>query len=193
MRIRRSGQILRFAFHGSVDHGFVAGCEEFVFLGVRVSYWPFDRRSCVGNTTFRSACMATGIFVSTSFGQPIFMWSLPKRFHSPTWESAVSSTLFACQWTSNIVPVTVLPSSTYSTLTRAISNIFLSVRQDVHARMSGLSTRLNVPVQGLEDNIFRYTNSFVMVDAVLAQYKPLLLHGGVPMAFPAPTKSIRLH
>ena len=40
-------------------------------------------------------------------------------------------------------------------------------------------------------NILRYTNSFVSHDAVPAQYMPLLFHGGVPMAFPAPTKSIR--
>ena len=45
--------------------------------------------------------------------------------------------------------------------------------------------------QGLEDNILRYTNSFVTHDDVPAQYMPLLFHGGVPMAFPAPTKSIR--
>ena len=150
VRIRRSGQILRFAFHGSVDHGFVAGCEPSCGgqLIVCFSCWPFDRRSCIGNTTFRSACMATGIFVSISLGRPIFMWSSPKRFHSPTWDFAVSSTSFACQWTSNIVPVTFSPSSTYSNLTKAISKMFLSVRQDVHARMSGLSMRLNVPAQG---------------------------------------------
>ena len=45
--------------------------KEFVFPGVRVSCWPFDHRSCIGNTTFRSACMATGTFASTSFGRPI--------------------------------------------------------------------------------------------------------------------------
>ena len=120
VRIRLSGQILRFTFHGC---GFVDGCEPFcggqqkvciswrtcVALAIRpqVLYWQY-----------RSACMATGIFVSTSFGRPFSMWSLPKRFHSPTWDFAVSSTLFACQWTSNIVPVTVLPSLIYSTLTR---------------------------------------------------------------------------
>jgi len=51
--------------------------------------------------------------------------------------------------------------------------------------------RLNAPVQGLEDNIERYRNSPVMHEAVPAQYKPLLFDGGVPVAFPAPTKSIR--
>jgi len=51
--------------------------------------------------------------------------------------------------------------------------------------------RLNAPVQGLKDNIERYRNSPVMHDAVPAQYKPLLFHGGVPVAFPAPRKSIR--
>ena len=34
------------------------------------------------------------------------------------------SALFSCQGTSNMVPVTVLPSSTYSALTRAISKMF---------------------------------------------------------------------
>ena len=37
------------------------------------------------------------------------------------------------------MPVTVLPSSAYSTLTRAILNMILSVCQDVHANMSDLS------------------------------------------------------
>ena len=41
--------------------------------------------------------------------------------------------------------------------------------------------RLNAPVQWLEDNIKRHVNKLVIVDAVPA---------GVPMAFPAPTKSI---
>ena len=77
VRIRRSGQILRFTFHGCVDDGFVDGCEPFcggqqkvciswrtcVVLAIRpqVLYWQY-----------RSACMATGIFVSTSFGRPFY-------------------------------------------------------------------------------------------------------------------------
>ena len=44
-----------------------------------------------------------------------------------------------CLWTSNIVPLTVLLSSTFSTPTRTISKMFLSVCQDVLARMSALS------------------------------------------------------
>ena len=47
------------------------------------------------------------------------------------------------------------------------------------------------PSPGLNDKIFRYTNSFVTHDAVPAQHEPLLFHGGVPLALPAPTKSIR--
>ena len=58
------------------------------------------------------------------------------------------SALFACQWTTNIVPVTVLPSSTYSALTEAISKMLFSVLQEGHARMSGLPSQLNVPAQG---------------------------------------------
>merc|ERR1711916_247075 len=107
---------------------------------------------------------------------------------SSTWVSAVSSTLFTCQWTSIIVLVTVLPLSTSSTLTRQSNSedVFLSMpgRQRCHVR-------LNAPVQGLEDNVERYRNSPVMHEAVPAQYKPLLFDGGVPVAFPAPTKSIR--
>ena len=47
------------------------------------------------------------------------------------------------------------------------------------------------PSAGLNDKILRYTNSFVTHDAVPAQHEPLLFHGGVPLALPAPTKSIR--
>ena len=73
--------------------------------------------------------------------------SPPVVDNSPTWDSAVSSTLFACHWISNIVPVPVLPSSTYSSLARAISTMFLSVRQDVHPDLS-VGMRLNTPAQG---------------------------------------------
>merc|ERR1711916_258740 len=111
---------------------------------------------------------------------------------SSTWVSAVSSTLFTCQWTSIIVLVTVLPLSTSSTLTRQSNSedVFLAC-QDVHARMSALSCATERASPGVEDNIERYRNSPVMHEAVPAQYKPLLFDGGVPVAFPAPTKSIR--
>ena len=46
----------------------------------------------------------------------------------------IGSTLFACQWTSNIRPVAVLSLSTSTTLTIAIP-----ICKDVHARMTALS------------------------------------------------------
>ena len=45
--------------------------------------------------------------------------------------------------------------------------------------------------QGLDDNIVRYANSPVTHDAVPAQHDPLLFHGEVPFALPAPTEIIR--
>ena len=45
--------------------------------------------------------------------------------------------------------------------------------------------------EGLQENILRYTNSFVTHDAVPAQHQLPLIHGGVPFALPAPTNSIR--
>ena len=56
---------------------------------------------------------------------------------------------------------------------RAIPNISLSVCQDMHPKMSILSYATERSSLGLEDNILRYTNSFVMVDAVPAQFEPL--------------------
>ena len=50
---------------------------------------------------------------------------------------------------------------------------------------------LNAPVQGLEDTFKRYIKSPVVHVTFPAQYMPLLFHGGVPMALPAPTKSFR--
>ena len=35
-----------------------------------------DHRSCIGSTNFRSACMVTGIFASTSLLPTGLMWSL---------------------------------------------------------------------------------------------------------------------
>ena len=69
--------------------------------------------------------------------------------------------------------------------------MFPSVCQEMHARTSAWSGRLNKPVQGLVDNIKRDMNRPVMHDAFPAQYVPLLFHGPLPKAFPAPTKCIR--
>ena len=44
---------------------------------------------------------------------------------------------------------------------------------------------------GLDDNIWRYTNSFVTHDAVPAQYMSLHVYGGVPISISAPRKCIR--
>ena len=61
--------------------------------------------------------------------------------------------------------------------------MFLSVCQDVHARMSALPyatersnchERLNAPFQGSEHNTKECMNSLVMVDAVPVQYSPNL-------------------
>ena len=123
VRIRRSGQILRFTFHGCVDHGFVDGCEPFcdgqqkcVFPGVRVSYWQFDRRSCIDNTEALAWRLASlyPLLLADRFICGVYQnaSTLPLRFLRSV------RLLFACQWTSNIVPVTVLPSLIYSTLTR---------------------------------------------------------------------------
>ena len=68
------GYTARFAFHGSGDHVFITECEPFVVswnCRVRVSDGPPDHRSCINNATFRSACKATGISASTSFGRPV--------------------------------------------------------------------------------------------------------------------------
>ena len=43
---------------------------------VRVSDGLHDHRSCIGSTNFRSACMVTGIFASTSLLPTGLMWSL---------------------------------------------------------------------------------------------------------------------
>ena len=46
--------------------------QDFVFpwkCCVRVSDGPHEHGSCAANTTFRSACIATDIFASTSFGR----------------------------------------------------------------------------------------------------------------------------
>ena len=100
--------------------------------------------------------------------------SPPVVDNSPTWDSAVSSTLFACQWISNIVPVPVLPSSTYSSLARAISKMFLSVRQDVHPESQcWRATEHASP--GVDDNICATVNSPVRHDAVPAQHKRFTL------------------
>ena len=49
----------------------------------------------------------------------------------------------------------------------------------------------DAPLQGLEHNIMLYKECLVLLDAVLARCRPRLFNGGVPTAFPAPTKSIR--
>ena len=100
---------------------------------------------------------------------------------------------FLSLWTSNIVPVTVLPSPTFLNSDRA-EQFRRCFPQNARTCIPGCPRchmRLNAPVQGLEDNFKRYMNSPVMVDAVPAQYTPLLFYGRLPMAFPAPTKSIR--
>ena len=49
--------------------------------------------------------------------------------------------------------------------------------------------RLNALMRGHEDNDQHHRNSPVMRDAVTALCKLLRSHGGVPVAFPAPTNS----
>ena len=110
---------------------------------------------------------------------------LANRFLCRIYQNA-SLTLFACQWTSNSVPITVLPSSTYSTLTRAIPNTPGRACQDVRVVYA-----IERAGPGLDDNIMRYVNSPVAHDAVPAQHDPVLFLGGVPFALPAPSRIIR--
>ena len=57
----------------------------------------------------------------------------------------------------------------------------------VHARMSQLSL-VTERVSPETDFVQRYWNSPAMHDAVPAQHEPLLIHGGVPFAVPAPRR-----
>ena len=47
----------------------------------------------------------------------------------------------------------------------------------------------DAPAQGFEASVERHRISPEVHDAVSEQYKPLFFHGGVPLAYPAPTKS----
>ena len=58
---------------------------------------------------------------------------------------------------------------------RAIPNMFLSVSQEVHARMSALSCAIERASPGA----CVVCDLLLMVDTVPAQHKPLLIHGGV--------------
>ena len=87
--------------------------------------------------------------------------------------------------------------------------IFPSVCQDVHARMSAFSfateqsnsedvsivhakmSQLSLVTERVSpetDFVQRYWNGPAMHDAVPAQHEPLLIHGGVPFALPAPRR-----
>jgi RNA recognition motif-containing protein len=56
--------------------------------------------------------------------------------------------------------------------------------------MKVLELSWSIPLQGLSANIERYRNNSVMHADVPERYKPLVLKGGQPAPFPAPTRNI---
>ena len=60
-----------------------------------------------------------------------------------------------CQWSSDIVPVTVSPSSTSSTLTKAIPRCFFQYARTCIPGCQRCRGRLNAPVRWLEGKIKR--------------------------------------
>ena len=106
--------------------------------------------------------------------------------------SSVSSTLFSCLWTSKHC----------ASCGFAFVNFLNPDRAECVRRYFFQCARTCIPgcprfhaaersSPGFGDNIVRYLNSPVRHDAVPAQHEPLLFHGGVPFALPAPTKSFR--
>ena len=105
--------------------------------------------------------------------------------------SSVSSTLYSCLWTKHCAScgfafVNFLNPDLAECVRRCFFQCAKTCIPGCHRFHAAERAR-----QGFDDNIFRYVNSPVMHVAVSAQHEPLLFHGGVPVALPVPTKSIR--